>query len=100
MSEEKMPRIATMGFATWDRLLKVRRFPATGEQVIVEQEVEAAGGTSTNTAVALARFGARAAIVAAIGDDPAGEAIRRVLAAAGIDTAWLIVRAGSRTDRA
>jgi ribokinase len=94
------PAITTMGFATWDRLLKVRRYPATGEQVIVEQEVEAAGGTSTNTAVALSRFGAQAAIVAAIGDDPEGAAIRRVLTAAGIDTAWLIVRAGSRTDRA
>lgn len=94
------PRIATMGFATWDRMLKVRRYPAAGDQVVVEREVEAAGGTSTNTAVALARFGARAAIVAAIGDDPEGEAIREVLAAEGVDTAWLVVRSGEMTDRA
>lgn len=94
------PRIATMGFATWDRLLKVRRFPVTGEQVIVEQEVEAAGGTSTNTAVALARFGARASLVAAIGDDREATAIREVLTAEGVDTTWLVVRAEARTDRA
>lgn len=96
----KQPRIATMGFATWDRLLKVQRFPVPGEQVIVEREVAAAGGTSTNTAVALARFGARTAIAAAIGDDAEGDAIRQVLAAAGVDTGWLVVRTGGRTDRA
>lgn len=97
---QRQPRITTVGFATWDRLLKVRRYPTTGEQVIVEREVNAAGGTSTNTAVALARFGARATIVAAIGDDEEGEWIRRVLVEAGVDTAGLIVRAGERTDQA
>ncbi len=100
MSPAKQPRIAAMGFATWDRLLKVRRYPVPGEQVIVEQEVAAAGGTSTNTAVALARFGARAAIVAAVGDDAEGDSIRRVLTAAGVDAGWLVVRPGERTDRA
>lgn len=97
---QRQPRITTVGFATWDRLLKVRRYPTTGEQVIVEREVNAAGGTSTNTAVALARFGARATIVAAIGDDEEGEWIRRVLVEAGVDTDGLVVRAGERTDQA
>lgn len=100
MPSPKQPRIATMGFATWDRFLKVKRYPAPGEQVIVQEEVAAAGGTSTNTAVALARFGARAAIAAAIGDDPEGDSIRRVLTAAGVDTSWLVVHTGGRTDRA
>lgn len=89
-----------MGFATWDRLLRVRRYPAPGEQEVVTEEVAAPGGTSTNTAVALARFGAQAAIVAAIGDDDEGKAIRRVLGEAGVDSGWLVVRPGERTDRA
>lgn len=89
-----------MGFATWDRLLKVRRFPNPGQQVIVEDDISAAGGTSTNMAVALARFGARASLVAAIGDDQAGESIQAVLRDAGVDPSWLVIRPGQRTDRA
>ncbi|MBA2518322.1 MAG: carbohydrate kinase family protein [Chloroflexia bacterium] len=96
----KRPRIATIGFATCDRLLKVQRFPSPGVQEVVLEEVTAAGGTSTNTAVAVARFGARAAIAAAIGDDEEGATIRRVLTAAGVDTSWLIARAGGRSNRA
>lgn len=99
-SRTRQPRITTMGFATWDRLLKVRRFPSPGEQIIVEEEISAAGGTSTNTAVALSRFGARASLVAAIGDDEEGDSIREVLREAGVDTSWLVVRPGERTDRA
>ena len=100
MSEGPRPRIAAIGLASWDRLLAVERYPAVGEQAVVRAETSAPGGTTTNTAVALARLGARVRVATAVGDDDEGEAIRRELAAEGVDTTWLTVRTGERTDAA
>ena len=63
-------------------------------------ELPAPGGTTTNTAVALARLGARVSVATAVGDDGEGEAIREALAAEGVDTRWVTARIGQRTDRA
>lgn len=92
------PRIAAVGIASWDRLLAVDRYPAPGEQAVVRAEASGPGGTTTNTAVALARLGAAVAVVAAVGDDADGRAIGAALGAAGVDDRWLLVRAGERTD--
>ena len=93
-------KIAALGLASWDRLLLIDRHPAPGEQSIVLEEIAAPGGTTTNTCVALARLGAAVRVVTAIGDDAEGTLVRRGLEAAGVDTAWTVVRAGERTDRA
>lgn len=45
----------------------------------------AAGGAPANVAVAASRLGARSAVVAAVGDDPFGRALRHDLARAGVD---------------
>ncbi len=49
----------------------------------VQEETYAPGGAG-NTAVNLARLGARAVLVAAVGADPAGQRVRAELAAAGV----------------
>ena len=95
----RAPRIGTIGFATWDNLIRLPRFPAVGTYEIVAEELAAPGGTSTNTAIALARLGAEVRIAAAIGADAEGEALRRALIAAGVDTSGLVVRVAERTDR-
>jgi sugar/nucleoside kinase (ribokinase family) len=94
------PRVAAIGTASWDRLLEVSRYPAIGEQASVQAELSAAGGTTTNTAVALARLGSRVSIAAAIGDDPEGGSIRRTLESGGIDISALRVHPGQRTSLA
>ncbi|HEU0116083.1 MAG TPA: carbohydrate kinase family protein [Thermomicrobiales bacterium] len=94
------PRIALVGLASWDRLLVLDRFPPPGDQALVRQELSAPGGTTTNTAVALARLGARVRILSAVGDDAAGEQVRHALAGEGVDCAWMLVRAGEPTDLA
>ena len=94
------PRIAAIGIASWDRLFAVKRYPAPGEQAVVQEEVSAPGGTTTNTAVALARLGARVSVAVAIGDDTDGQAIRQALEAEGVATDWLSVRPDESTDRA
>ena len=59
MTLNRAPKIACIGLSSWDRLIAVPEYPAVGEQADVLEEVSAPGGTTTNTAVALARLGAR-----------------------------------------
>jgi sugar/nucleoside kinase (ribokinase family) len=98
MSVNRVPKIACIGLSSWDRLIAVLEYPPIGGQADVLEEVSAPGGTTTNTAVALARLGARVAIATAIGDDERGTALRRSLEEAGVDTGWLTVKAGLKTD--
>jgi sugar/nucleoside kinase (ribokinase family) len=100
MSLTRVPNIACIGLSSWDRLIAVSEYPAIGGQADVLEEVSAPGGTTTNTAVALARLGARVAIATAIGDDERGTSLSRSLEEAGVDTGWLTVKAGLKTDLA
>ena len=100
MTPDRPPRISCIGLASWDRLIAVPRYPAPGEQVDVHEEVSAAGGTTTNTAVALARLGAQVRIATALGDDDRGALVRHGLDEEGVDTGWLTVKPGQATDLA
>lgn len=94
------PRVACLGVASWDRLLKVSRFPVPGEQVVVGEEMSAAGGTTTNTAVALARLGVATSVIAAVGDDATGHEMRRHLVQEGVDVTSLQMRPDARSNAA
>ncbi|MBW3631584.1 MAG: carbohydrate kinase family protein [Chloroflexi bacterium] len=100
MTLDRAPRIACVGLSSWDRLISVSEYPAVGEQADVLEEVSAPGGTTTNTAVALARLGARVGIATAIGDDERGTLVRRSLENEGVETGWLAVKPGEITDLA
>jgi len=99
-SSRTRPRIATVGVASWDRLLMMPSYPESGTLTMVEHHTSAPGGTTANTAVALARLGTSVSVVCAVGDDAPGAAIRQVLEREEIDTSGLIVRAGEATDQA
>ena len=72
--------------------------PAFGQQEkLVDGIGLGIGGAAAITAVAAARLGLRCALVAAIGDDPAGDFMLGQLAAAGVDTAAVVVRPGQPT---
>ncbi|MCA9864586.1 MAG: carbohydrate kinase family protein, partial [Thermomicrobiales bacterium] len=75
-------------------------YPEVGGQADVLVEVSAPGGTTTNTAVALARLGADVGLATAIGDDDRGKLVRAGLEAEGIDTSWVTVKPGEVTDLA
>lgn len=100
MTSEKTPRISCIGLSSWDRLIAVDTYPQAGGVADVLQEIAAPGGTTTNTAVALARLGAEVSIATAIGDDDRGELVRNGLAAEGVDTGWLTVKPGEVTELA
>lgn len=55
------------------------------------------GGSAAITAVAAARLGLRVALVAAVGDDPAGELMLSALASERVDISAVLVRPGQPT---
>ncbi|MFT4038766.1 MAG: carbohydrate kinase family protein [Thermomicrobiales bacterium] len=100
MMRREHPRICCIGLSSWDRLIAVPTYPGVGEQADVIDEVSAPGGTTTNTAVALARLGADVGLATAVGDDDRGELVRKGLETEGIDTRWVTVKPGEITDLA
>lgn len=96
----RAPRIACVGLASWDRLIVVDRYPDAGGYAIVQAEHSLPGGTTSNTAAALARIGAEVRLRAMVGDDADGAAMVAEMAAIGVNTEWLETRCGEGTDRA
>jgi sugar/nucleoside kinase (ribokinase family) len=67
--------------------------PAFGQQEkLVDRMDLVVGGSGSITAVAAARLGLRVALVAAVGDDPAGNFMLAELAVAGVDSRFVAVR--------
>src|SRR5262249_57897145 len=87
------------GGRAWDTLLPVDRYPPEGEYCIATAEIQLPGGTSTNTAIALARLGMPPRFVGLVGDDWRGERLRAGLEDAGVICDKLTVRAGQDSDR-
>lgn len=64
--------------------------------ILLERETDTLGGAA-NVALNVAALGGRAALFGAVGDDAAGLRVRRLLAAAGVETAGLITVPGRPT---
>lgn len=94
----RAPRIALIGLASWDRLLVVDRIAPAGGYAVVVSEASLPGGTTSNTAVALARLGAETSFTGMIGDDADGALLRSALAEAGVELSGLRVREHEPTD--
>jgi sugar/nucleoside kinase (ribokinase family) len=72
--------------------------PEFGQQEKLVDRVDlAVGGSASITAVAAARLGLRVALVAAVGDDPAGHFMLGQLAAEGVDVTAVAVRGDTPT---
>lgn len=84
------PTYADLVFGGLDRL------PAWGEEAFARSFRMTAGGSAI-TAIALARLGHRVALVADLGDDALGAAVRRVLEEEGVDAAFASGPAGAST---
>ncbi len=67
-----------------------------GAKIPVDDIRFTVGGGATNTAVSFANLGLKAACMAKIGHDSAGDTVLKRLKTAGIDTRW-IVRCGEQT---
>lgn len=84
------PKIAVVGSANTDMVIKADRIPAPGETVIGREFVMAPGGKGANQAVAAARLGAEVTFVARLGSDIFGDRAIAGYEQDGIDTTWIV----------
>lgn len=84
-----------VGNACLDVTYHLDRLPKPGETLIAQKVVTDLGGKGLNQAIAAQRAGASVHLIAAIGDDAAGEKIRAALQAEGMDVHGLIAHDGS-----
>ncbi|GGL97782.1 carbohydrate kinase family protein [Nakamurella endophytica] len=91
--------VLCVGVATLDTIALVDQAPGPDSRVVSEPFVVAGGGPAATAAVALARLGAAVGFSGAVGEDPAGAAIRDMLRAEGVDTRWLVADPGLRTPQ-
>jgi ribokinase len=89
-----MSRIVVVGAANWDRTWRLPALPEPGATVLGEFAGEGAGGKGLNVSVAASRLGGDVALVARLGDDNAGAALRRLLEAEGVELAGVTVTSG------
>jgi ribokinase len=79
------PHIVVVGSVNMDLIAEVSRLPAPGETVLASQLQTAPGGKGGNQAVAAARLGARAHMIACIGADDYGGELKSSLSRDGVD---------------
>ncbi len=95
-----MNDVCVVGSTNLDLVATAAVLPGPGETVLGHDYAEHPGGKGLNQAVAAARAGASTVFVSAVGDDDAGTRLLGVMAADGIDTTHVAVRAGTPTGRA
>ncbi|WMT39444.1 ribokinase [Paenibacillus sp. D2_2] len=86
MKETENPRIAVVGSLNMDLVVSTVRLPRIGETVEGSSIHYIPGGKGANQAVGCARLGASAHMVGAVGEDPFGDDILKVLDKYGVNT--------------
>lgn len=91
-----MVEVVGVGALNWDRMLLVDRFAGAGEEIVVKDVREEAGGSAANTIAGLGRFGVECGFIGKIGSDSEGAGIIEAFDADSVDTNE-IVRFDGRT---
>lgn len=94
------PRICVVGSANVDLTFRTPRLPKPGETLAGHAFHLGMGGKGANQAVAAARLGARAALIARVGNDTFGQEALRRYRAEGLDTTFVRQDANSPTGTA
>lgn len=79
--------VVVVGSANLDTVLGVPRIPSPGETVSATSQGQYAGGKGLNQAIAASRAGAHTQMIAALGQDAAGDQLYEVMAASSLQTA-------------
>ena len=87
--------IVGLGVCTVDHLVRVPHMPRDNQTMPAVNYLRQSGGLASSALAAAARLGARTKIIGRIGDDEAGQHIRRELDDEGVDTAQLLIESGS-----
>lgn len=91
MSGSNPPAIAVLGGVNMDLVTYSSRFPGPGETIAGRRFLTYPGGKGANQAVAVARLGARAAMIGRVGDDIFGPQLITALQTAGVDTSRIAI---------
>lgn len=83
------PRVAVVGSANVDHVVRCAALPRPGETVLGEDVALLAGGKGSNQAAALARLGVDVALIAAVGEDSPGAWLASRARDLGVDVSWL-----------
>lgn len=89
--------VVVLGAVNSDYLARGQRLPAAGATTRGDEFYEGPGGKAANQAVAAARLGARAALIARVGDDSRGRDLLQRLAVEGVDTRFVARDANADT---
>lgn len=81
-----------------DLAIDIPHHPAEDEKVLATGSVTSCGGVIANAAVACQRQGQSARLLAQVGDDPAGQQVRRELTRHGVDVSLMGAAAGATTQ--
>ena len=92
---EPSASILVVGSTMIDLVAFAPRLPDAGETVVGDRFLQGFGGKGANQAVMAARFGVPVAMVATVGDDPNGTAIRENLVAQGVEVAEVTTAPGT-----
>jgi ribokinase len=92
--------VCVLGSINLDIVCTVAELPAPGETVMALGIERFPGGKGANQAVASARWGARTALVGAVGQDEAAEVLLDHLAGAGVDVSAIARLADAPTGQA
>jgi ribokinase len=92
--------VCVLGSINLDIVCTVAELPAPGETVMALGIERFPGGKGANQAVASARWGARTALVGAVGQDEAAEVLLDHLAGAGVDISAIARLADAPTGQA
>lgn len=85
--EKGIPSVLTVGDINADIMAVISHYPEKGGEGLSEKGEMHAGGSASNTAIVLARFGVEVSLLARVGTDPLGEYVFRELERAGVDLA-------------
>jgi D-beta-D-heptose 7-phosphate kinase/D-beta-D-heptose 1-phosphate adenosyltransferase len=92
-------RIVVIGDAMLDQYLtgETRPSPEAPVQIVTVSDRRVGPGGAANVAANVTALGGDCRLVAVVGEDPAGEALRSAMARVGVDDQWLLGLSGRRT---
>ena len=93
-------RILVIGSLNMDMVVNVEQMPLRGETIMGKSLAYVPGGKGANQACAAGKLGKNVTMLGCIGDDGNGQALRKSLAAAGVDVSYLVVCPGVPTGLA
>lgn len=84
-----MTAVVLLGDINIDLLLEIENYPVEGGEAIAARQTTSLGGSTTNTAITLARLGLEARLLGRVGSDAWGAHALANLETAGVDLGWI-----------